>query len=55
MTLAKMGVAALVPPLKVKLPSRKTAMLSPLAATSGMPRPLRLYTPPFLPKLALPS
>jgi hypothetical protein len=30
----------------------RTAMLSPFAATSGTPRPIRLYTPPVHPASA---
>jgi hypothetical protein len=39
---AKMGAEAEVPPLRVLSPLTTTAMLSPLAETSGYPRPDRL-------------
>ena len=39
---AKVGAAAEVPPISVGAPSLKISILSPIAETSGYPRPLLL-------------
>lgn len=51
-TLAKMGVEQLVPPVSHSSCFQKISTFSPIAATSGNPRPLRLNNPAFvLPRL----
>jgi hypothetical protein len=44
MILAKIGVEALVPPLRTCSPCHMVMVFNPLAETSGKPLPAALYT-----------